>query len=314
MIIVKVTGGLGNQMFQYALYRVFKNNGVKAKLDINSFDRIVQHNGYEIERVFNLKADLATDYEIEKYQDNNMDILSKIINPFTRITMSVQSGVTYIKNKISKNDSYFVTVNSLQDQNEQLKKENDNLKQSNQEIEILKAENKTLKAQMKLSDMYSDFSTIPAYVIQKDFSNYSKTIVINVGNNDGIKSGMTVVAEGGVVGHIVSVEDKSSKVQTIVDTASAVSAVFENTEKSLVTRGILDSNNRIKGTYIDNDVVINEGDNIVTSGIGGIYPKNINVGKVKEIINTKNKTNRYVYIEPSVNFDELSNVLVINNY
>ena len=79
MIIVKVTGGLGNQMFQYALYRVFKNNGVKAKLDINSFDRIVQHNGYEIERVFNLKADLATDYEIEKYQDNNMDILSKII-------------------------------------------------------------------------------------------------------------------------------------------------------------------------------------------------------------------------------------------
>ena len=79
MIIVKVTGGLGNQMFQYALYRVCKNNGVKAKLDINSFDRIVQHNGYEIERVFNLKADLATDYEIEKYQDNNMDILSKII-------------------------------------------------------------------------------------------------------------------------------------------------------------------------------------------------------------------------------------------
>ena len=244
----------------------------------------------------------------------NNDILSKIINPFTKITMSVQSGVTYIKNKISKNDSYFVTVNSLQAQNEQLKKENDNLKQSNQEIEILKAENKTLKAQMKLSDMYSDFSTTPAYVIQKDFSNYSKTIVINVGNNDGIKSGMTVVAEGGVVGYIVSVEDKSSKVQTIVDTASAVSAVFENTEKSLVTRGILDSNNRIKGTYIDNDVVINEGDNIVTSGIGGIYPKNINVGKVKEIINTKNKTNRYVYIEPSVNFDELSNVLVINNY
>ena len=124
---------------------------------------------------------------------------------------------------------------------------------------------------------------------------------------------MTVVAEGGLVGYVVSVEDKSAKVQTIVDTASAVSAVFDNTEKSLVTRGVLDSSDKIKGNYIDNDVVINEGDKIVTSGIGGIYPKNINIGKVKEIVNTQNKTNRYVYIEPSVDFNNLSDVLVVNN-
>ena len=122
---------------------------------------------------------------------------------------------------------------------------------------------------------------------------------------------MTVVADGGLVGHIVSVEDNSSKVQTIVDTASAVSALISNTDKSLVVRGILDSNNKIKGTYIDNDVVINEGDSITTSGIGGIYLQNITIGKVKEIVNTKNKTNRYVYIETSVDFQNLNNILVI---
>ena len=178
-------------------------------------------------------------------------------------------------------------------------------------MEVVKAENETLKKYVKLTDKYPDNNTIPGYVIQKDFSNYSKTIVINLGKNDGVETGMTVVADGGLVGHIISVEDNSSKVQTIVDTASAISALILNTDKSLVVRGVLDSNNQIKGTYIDNDVVINEGDSIITSGIGGIYPQNITIGKVKEIVNTKNKTNRYVYIEPSVDFENLNNILVV---
>ncbi|MBP3502432.1 MAG: rod shape-determining protein MreC [Clostridia bacterium] len=243
--------------------------------------------------------------------DNN--IWSRIASPFTKITMSVQSGITYLKNKISKNDDYFATVDDLKSKNEELKKENEELKQKKQELEILKAENKTLKEHVKLVDKYSDYDCIPGYVIQRDFSNYSKTIVINIGRKDGIEIGMTVVADGGLVGYIVSAEENTSKVQTIIDTASAVSALFANTEKSLVTRGILDSDNRIKGTYIDNDVVVNEGDDIETSGIGGIYPKNIKIGKVKEIVNTQNKTNRYVYIETSVDFGSLNNVLVLKN-
>ncbi|MBO5348229.1 MAG: rod shape-determining protein MreC [Clostridia bacterium] len=243
--------------------------------------------------------------------DNNT--WSRIANPFTKLTMSAQSGITYLKNKISKNDDYFASVDYLKNKNEELKKENEELKQKNQELEILKAENKTLKEHTKLADKYSDYDLIPGYVIQRDFSNYSKIVVINVGKNIGVEPGMTVVADGGLVGYIVSAEDNTSKVQTIVDTASAVSGIFAGTDKSLVTRGILDSNNKIKGTYIDNDVVVNEGDNIQTSGIGGIYPKNINIGKVKEIVNTQNKTNRYVYIETSVDFENLTNILVLKN-
>lgn len=243
--------------------------------------------------------------------DNN--IWSRIINPFTKITMSAQSGITYLKNKLSKDDDYFTSVEDLKEKNEKLKDENEDLKKKNQELEILRAENKTLKEQTNLADKYTDYVVIPGYVIQRDFSNYSKIIVINVGKRDGVEPGMTVVADGGLVGYIVSAEDKTSKVQTIIDTASAVSSLFINTEKSLVTRGLLDSNNKIKGTYIDNDVVINEGDTIQTSGIGGIYPKNINIGKVKEIVNTQNKTNRYVYIETAVDFENLNNILVLKN-
>lgn len=243
--------------------------------------------------------------------DNN--IWSHISNPFTKVVMSVQGGVTYLKNKITGNDEYFTSLDSLKSQYEELKNENERLKKENQELVVLQSENKTLKEQLGLAELYSDYDSVPGYVIQKDFSNYSKTIVINVGKKDGIEEGMTVVAEKGLVGYVVSVQDNSSKVQTIVDTASAVSCLISNSEKSLVARGILDYNDKIKGTYIDNDVVINEGDSIVTSGIGGIYPKNINVGKVKEIVNTQNKTNRYVYIETTVDFENLSNILVIKN-
>lgn len=243
--------------------------------------------------------------------ENN--IWSHIVSPFTKITMSIQEGFVNLKSKIFKDDDSFYTMESLKKENDKLKSENEELRNKNLEIDSVKAENKTLKEYANLISKYEDNASIPGYIIQKNFSNYSKIIVINVGKKDGVEEGMTIVAEEGLVGYVVSVEDGSSKVQTIVDTASAVGAMFENTEKSLVTRGLLDSNSRIKGTYIDNDVVVNEGDTVVTSGIGGIYPKNITIGKVKEIINTKNKSNRYVFIETAVDFDNLNNILVIKN-
>lgn len=243
----------------------------------------------------------------------DQNIVGKITNPFVKISRSVQNGFINLSNKIKGNDEYFSSLESVKKENEELKSENERLKSDNQKLVAIEAENKTLKEQLKLADNYKEYEIIPGYVIQKDFSNYSKIIVINLGSDDGVKAGMTVVAEKGLVGYVVSVESNSSKVQTIVDTASVVSGFISNSEKSLVARGQLDTNKRIKGTYIDNDVVINEGDSIITSGLGGIYPKNINIGKVGEIVNTQNKTNRYVYIDVAVDFDNLSNIIVIKN-
>lgn len=241
----------------------------------------------------------------------NNDLWGKISSPFVCFFRSCQGGYINIKNKLSKNEDYFLSLEQVKAENEKLKAENSNLNIKNQELNYLKAENKSLKEYMKLSSKYSEYNSIPGYVIQKDYSNYSKTIIINLGRKDGVEIGMTVVAEEGLVGYITSVEDNSSKVQTIIDTATTISGKFSNSDKTLVTRGLLDSNNKIKGNYIDNDAVINEGDLIITSGIGGIFPKNISVGKISQIVNTQNKTNRYVYIDTEVDFEKLSNVLVI---
>ncbi|MBQ3409486.1 MAG: rod shape-determining protein MreC [Clostridia bacterium] len=243
----------------------------------------------------------------------DQNILGKLSSPFVKISRSAQNGFTNLSNKMKGNEEYFSSLESVKKQYEDLKREYERLESENQKLVVLEAENKTLKEQLNLAENYKEYETIPGYVIQKDFSNYSKVLVINLGSEDGIQTGMTVVAERGLVGYVVSVESNSSKVQTIVDTASVVSGFISNSEKSLVARGLLDTNERIKGTYIDNDVVINEGDSITTSGLGGIYPKNIIIGKVGEIVNTQNKTNRYVYIDVAVDFNNLSNIIVIKN-
>ena len=124
---------------------------------------------------------------------------------------------------------------------------------------------------------------------------------------------MAVIANEGLVGHIISVTDTTAKVQTLVDTSSAVSSVVGTTRDAIIVKGNLDNKTMLKGTYIPTTSSILEGDKIETSGLGGIYPKGITIGTVKSVINTKNTTNRYVLIEPAVNFNKLETVLVITN-
>lgn len=234
-------------------------------------------------------------------------------NVASKLVMPVQNGLTYLKNKISGNSTFFTDINKLKEENEELQAKNSELEQSLRELENIKTENEMLKGYMNLTEKYGEYQTIPAYVINKDISNYSKTIIINVGKNDGIQENMTVIADEGLVGYIVSVTDTTAKVQTIIDTASSVSATMSSTDESIVCKGTLDSTKELKAMYIPTDYNIIQGDSIETSGLGGIYPKGIHIGTVKQVEATKNVTDRYAVIETAVDFDKLSTVLVITN-
>ena len=234
-------------------------------------------------------------------------------NGTSNLVMPIQNGLTYLKNKISGNDTFFTDINNLETENEELKNRNSELEQSLRELESIKAENETLKEYLNLTEKYGEYETIPAYIINKDISNYSKTIIINVGSNDGIKENMTVIADEGLVGHVVSVTDTTAQVQTIIDTGSSVSSTMSSTDESIVCKGTLDSTTELKAMYIPTDYNIIQGDSLETSGLGGIYPKGVHIGTVKKVESTKNITDRYAVIETAVNFDKLSTVLVITN-
>ena len=234
-------------------------------------------------------------------------------NGVSKLVMPIQNGLTYLKNKISGNDTFFTDINKLEEENEQLKNRNSELEQSLRELESIKAENETLREYLNLTEKYGEYETIPAYIINKDISNYSKTIIINVGKNDGITENMTVIADEGLVGHVVSVTDTTAQVQTIIDTGSSVSATMSSTDESIVCKGTLDSTSELRAMYIPTDYNIIQGDSLETSGLGGIYPKGVHIGTVKKVESTKNITDRYAIIEPAVDFDKLSTVLVITN-
>lgn len=241
----------------------------------------------------------------------NLENLTSVENAFSTLVMPIQNGLTYLKNKLAGNDTFFSDINYLKEENEELKKKNGDLEASLRELEVIKAENTTLKEYMKMAEKYSEYNTVPAYIINKDTSNLSNTIVINVGRRDGVGTNMTVISEAGLVGHIISVTETTAKVQTIIDPASTVSATISTSRDGILLRGMLEESKALKATYIPAEASLIQGDNVETSGMGGIYEKGIHIGTIKEIVNTKNITDRYAIIETAVDFDKIETVLVI---
>ncbi len=237
--------------------------------------------------------------------------ITGVESTFSKIVMPIQNGLTYLKNKLAGNNAFFEDINNIKAENEALREKNAELEEQLRELEIIKAENATLREYNNMSEKYAEYTTVPAYIINKDISNLSETMVINVGSNDGIKENMPVITTEGLVGYIISTTDKTSKIQPLIDPATSVSASLSTSRDGVIVKGILGSDNTLKLMYIPTDADIVLEDTIETSGIGGIYPKGILIGKISQIIESKNITDRYAIIETAVDFSKLETVLVI---
>lgn len=186
---------------------------------------------------------------------------------FNKLVVPIQNGLIHLKNKLGGNTAFFENIDTLKIENEKLKKENEELKAGLSELEIIKAENETLRAYADLADKYIEYKTVPAYIISKDLSNLSETMLINVGTDDGVHENMAVVSEDGIVGHTISVTKKTAKVQPIIDNASSVSGTMHISRDNLMIKGILNQENKLKAVYIgaEADLVLN--DIVETSGL-----------------------------------------------
>ncbi len=237
--------------------------------------------------------------------------LSYVENLANKVVMPIQNGLTYVKNKFNGNTEFFANVNKLKEENQNLQSKNTELEEKLRELESIKAENERLKQDLNLTEKYSEYSALPADVINRDISNYSKNIVINVGKDNGVEEGMTILAAEGLVGHVISVTNSTAKVQTIIDSASSTSALISTSRDSIVCKGVLNDNKQLKAMYIPMDATVSQGDTIETSGLGGIYPKGIYIGTVSKVENTTDLTNRYALVSVAVDFNKLETVLVI---
>lgn len=247
------------------------------------------------------------------FTNTNSEGIAIVEGVASNIVMPIENGLTYLKNKLNSNDRFFENVDQLKKENDTLKQKNSELEQQLREYEIVKNENEQLKQQLNLAEKYAQFATVPGTIISRDISNYSKTIVINIGSDNGIKEKMTVIADEGLVGHVISTTAKTSKIQTIVDSASNTSCLASSTRDLMICKGTIENKSILSASNIATDARIIQGDSVETSGLGGIYMKGIHVGKIKKVNEGSNKTDSYATIETAVDFEKLETVLVITN-
>lgn len=180
----------------------------------------------------------------------------------------------------------------------------------------LENENKRLREIVNYYGDHPEYELLTARVIARSSSYWFDTFLINVGRNQGIKKDMVVLSTQGLVGRVVDVGSNWSKVLSIIDTNSSVSAMIERTRDVGIVRGTTDveADSPRCGMYhlpYDNDLV--PGDTVLTSGLGGIFPKGIVIGKVVEVSRSNTGTERIAIIEPEVDFSQLEEVMVLLN-
>ena len=197
-------------------------------------------------------------------------------------------------------------------ENMQLKVEMSQMQQSLNELETLRAENERLKDLLAFVDSTPELTYVSGMVIGHSQGVWFDTFTINVGRNQGVEKNMPVVTAG-LVGRVTQVGATWSKVIAMIDPSMSVSVMVERTRDSGMVRGMLQAGSSVDTLelyYLPMDDDLVPGDKIVTSGIGGIYPKGLPVGTVIEVSRSGESTSNAI-VQPTADFRHIEEVLVV---
>ena len=180
----------------------------------------------------------------------------------------------------------------------------------------LESENETLRQLLQFTQANPTYSyraaEVVGHVIGQDPSNFLRYIIIDVGVGDGVTKGMPVITDRGLVGRIVEVSSRSSKVLLITDASSSVNALIQSSRATGIVEGKADGGLVMK--YIPQPVTVNVGDIILTSGLGATFPKRLVIGQLTAVHKQDIELFQQAEIKPTVDFDRLEIVLVVTNF
>ena len=199
------------------------------------------------------------------------------------------------------------TITQLESKIERLEKDNKMLKMNLQRIDILKDEVSRLRSiKRALSKKFENIQI--AKVIQGDVIPNKESIKIDIGSNDNIVMGQTVMGTNGLIGQIVEVALYSSKVLLITDVNSNVPAIITRTGKQVIIKG-RSQDDLLEISFTD-DSDIKSGDLIVTSGQAGRFIASLNIGRIVEIKMNEGERFAQVLVEPSEYIENINEVIV----
>lgn len=200
----------------------------------------------------------------------------------------------------------------LRQTNAELEAENARL-----QIQVIELQQQVIEAQvlatlLDYARSRADNRYIAAAVIQFDTSPFLHYVVINRGSDDGLRTGMPVITDQGLVGRIAAVTAGAARVQLITDPDSSVNVRLQSTGEEAVLQGSLTSDLSLE--MIPQSANVQTGDLVVTSGLGGNFPPNLVIGQLTTVRKRDFDLFQSATLQPAVDFTELEIVLVIINF
>lgn len=232
------------------------------------------------------------------------------------VTTPVQKAFIAVGNGVSGFLGYFSDKKQLISELDALKAENSELRKQINENEASRLENEQLRKMLNLKKNNTNFELETAEVIARNPSNWYNTLTVDKGAADGIAVNQPVVASGNaLIGKISEVGTTWSKVTLLTDPDHAAGAQVLRSDEYGVCEGdsSLSAEGSCRLSFVSKNADIIVGDTVVTSGLGGVYPKGLVVGKVQKIRPDIQGISQYAVIKPEADFKNIKAVFIIQN-
>jgi len=242
--------------------------------------------------------------------------LGGYLSPLSRLLLNpVVSVQTWIAERYNAVQDYINApqdIARLRQRNAELEADNTRLQTQIIELQQQLTEANVLSALVDFARANPEFQYQAAAVIARDPSPFLHYLIINRGSDDGLRRGMPVVTQHGLIGRVAAVTAGAARVQLITDPAATVNVHLEPSASPAVLHGSLTGD--ITLDMIPQDEEIKTGDLVLTSGLGGSYPPNILIGQVSGVRSREQDIFQRASVQTVVDFSQIDIVLVITNF
>ena len=235
------------------------------------------------------------------------------LDPLQRIFSEVASGVGGLFQVVGEVRELRARVDELEAQVDALTVENVRLREYEAEVQQLHTMLNFVSDYPISAYLGAEVISREAEVVGVEPNPYLRYVTVNVGSLQGVEVGMPVVSSGaGLVGRISQVGPRTSEVQLLTDTDSAVAALLQTSRVTGLVVGQPDSTLQME--YIPQEEQIDVGDIVLTSGLGGVLPKGLVIGQVTEVLQMDYALFQSAAVRPAIDFSRLELVLVITEF
>lgn len=208
------------------------------------------------------------------------ELLSVVLTPLQKVTSALSGGAASVWEK-------YTSIDDVMDRNEQLEAENAELRQQMVDYDRIKAENDAYKALARIQDTNSEATYVSAFVIGRDPLDEFGGFTLDQGSTDGVAVNDAIISDRGyLLGVVVEVDATSCKVMTILHPSFNAAGVISRTRENGIITGSADyaADGQCVLTNLDRATEARKGDQVITTGLGGVFPANLLVGTVQEVV------------------------------